>query len=141
MRAWNNLPNARYIDQLLADLKSHAEELGAAWDAAGIAIDGDDYESARNEALEAVWPVDRGTAWNAVLDATWSVARGSAWYAAWSAGTALIGWDHSAKYLSMTSEELEVWYALSDDPAALLLMPYARARELVAQKSRLTAEV
>jgi len=36
---------------------------------------------------------------------------------------ALIAWDHSAKYLKMTPDELRVWYALSDDPACILLLP------------------
>jgi hypothetical protein len=69
----------------------------------------------------------------------WDAAAGvSFWTAAWGAArsaiTALIAWDHSAKYLDMTYEELGVWYQLNKDPACVLLLPYLKAKELISQK-------
>ena len=62
MKAWSNLPNAKYIDKVFADLKSHPEEFARAWDAAGLA----DWDAA----LAAAWRA----ALDAVRDAAWRAA-------------------------------------------------------------------
>jgi hypothetical protein len=36
----------------------------------------------------------------------------------------------------MTYQELGMWYQLNEDPAALLLLPYLKAQELISQKIR-----
>ena len=65
----------------------------------------------------------------------WTGAMVAAWSAAWSearsASMALIAYDDSAKYLDMPSEQLRVWSILSEDPAAILLLPAVVAFERI----------
>jgi hypothetical protein len=145
MSAWSQLPNAKHIDQVLADAKAHPDEFSAAGAAA------------MNEARTAVWEdAARIAAWHAARDAgrhvawdaaryaarcaAWDTAGVSFWTAAWGAArsaiTALVAWDHSSKYLTMTYQELNMWYQLNEDPAAQLLLPYLKAQELISQKIR-----
>jgi hypothetical protein len=44
---------------------------------------------------------------------------------------ALVAWDDCSQYLSMTSEQLEIWYHLSERPACLLLLPAVIAFEKI----------
>ena len=132
MNAWSHLPNAKYIDQVLADLKAHPDEFAVAYDAARDAAG----DAARRTAWSAAWVEARNAAWDAARDAVWDTAGTAAWDAAGSAIAALIAWDSSAKYLTMTYQELNMWYQLNEDPAAQLLLPYLKARELIAQKIR-----
>jgi hypothetical protein len=125
MTAWKYLPNAKHIDQVLADLKSHPDEFTAAWDAA---------RPGRAAARDAARLAARLAARDAARLAAWDAAQDAAWGAAGDAIAALIAWDHSAKYLDMTYEELGVWAVLSEDQAASLLLTYVRARELISQK-------
>ena len=71
----------------------------------------------------AAWDAARGAVWGAALDA----ARG----AVWGAVLALVTYDHAAKYLEMTPDQLRVWAELSEDPAAVLLIPAVIAFELL----------
>jgi hypothetical protein len=144
MNAWSHLANATHIDQILADVKAHPDEFAAAWDAAGYAV----WDAAVDAAVDAARASSRDAVWNAAVDAAYDTARAAsrdglraaAWYAAWYAArdaiAALIAWDHSAKYLTMTHDELGVWYQLNEDPACVLLLPYAKAQELISQKTR-----
>ena len=109
--AWAHLPNAKHIDWVLRSVKENPQAWDAAWNAAQNAA----WDAARNAARDAA----RGAAWNATWDATWGVARG----AAWDAIHALIAWDACAVLLDYTPDQLRAYYALSDDPAALLLLP------------------
>ena len=105
---WDHLPNAKHIDAILADVNANPER----WKVAG--------PSARDVAWNAAWIV----AWEVGWEVGWaSAARGAASAAARGAIVALVAWDESSKYLEMTVDELKVWYALSNDPAALLLLP------------------
>jgi hypothetical protein len=128
MTAWSHLPNAKHIDQVLADLKSHPDEFAAAYDAARYA--------AGYAVWNAAWVADWSAAARAARNAAWDTAGGAAWDAAVVAIASLIAWDHSAKYLTMTYQELGMWAVLSEDQAASLLLTYVRARELIAQKIR-----
>ena len=73
--------------------------------------------------------------WTGAMVATRSAAWDAAWDAAgdaaWSASMALIAYDDSAKYLDMPSEQLRVWSILSEDPAAILLLPAVVAFERI----------
>ena len=99
MTAWTHLPNAKYIDQVLASVKANPESWSAAWDAT------------------------RGAAWNAA----WNAARNAAWDATRDASqnaiAALIAYDDSSRYLKMTPDQLRIWGELGEDPAAVLLFP------------------
>jgi hypothetical protein len=121
MNAWSHLPNAYHIDLVLESVKSHPEiwdaARGAAWDAA--------WDAARYAALGAALGAARYAAWNAA----WNAARG----AAWNAVAALIAYDDASKYLEMTSDQLRVWAILSEDPAAVLLLPAVIAFERISE--------
>ena len=103
MSAWSHLPNAKHIDRILASVKENP----AAWD--------------------AVWDAALDAARDAVRDAARRWARG----AVWGVVLALVTYDHAAKYLEMTPDQLRVWAELSEDPAAVLLIPAVIAFELL----------
>jgi hypothetical protein len=127
MSAWSHLPNATHIDQVLADLKSHPEEFVVAWDASCI--------TARDVASSAAWVAIQIEAWDTVVDAAIGFSRrDEAWLVARAAMIALVAWDRSSNYLTMTHDELSMWYQLTEHPAAMLLLPYAKSQELISQK-------
>ena len=124
--AWSHLPNAVHIDRVLASAKAHPKAWAAAW------------EVAPWEAWEAPWEAAWEVAWEVAVysarEAPWDAARkAAAGHVATSAILALIAWDHSAKFLDMTPNELKMWQALSEDPAALLLLPAVVAFEQIAE--------
>ena len=49
--------------------------------------------------------------------------------AAWDAALALVAYDDCEKYLDMTPDALQVWAVLSDDPAAILLLPMVQVMQ------------
>ena len=142
MKAWSKLPNAKYIDQVLADLKSHPMEFSAAYRAARAVARDMAWDMARDMARavarDMAWGAARDAAydaaWDPAWDMAWDMARDMARDAAWGAVAALIAWDQASKYLAMSYKELLVWYQLNEDPAAILLLPYVKARELIAEK-------
>jgi hypothetical protein len=121
--AWSHLPNAVHIDRVLASVKAHPDVWGAARNAARFA--------AWADARDAAWYAARYAARSAALNAARYAALNAARYAAWLAIAALIAWDDSAQYLSMTSDQLKMWYHLTERPACLLLLPAVRAFEQI----------
>jgi hypothetical protein len=129
MNAWNHLPNAHHIDRVLESVKSHPEIWDATWD------------KARGAASDAALSASRGAAWDAAWNAALSASRGAAWNAAWNAAmnaawvtaAALIAYDDASKYLDMPSDQLRVWAILSEDPAAVLLLPAVVAFERISE--------
>ena len=121
--AWSHLPNATHIDRILASVKSHPN----VWKAAGEAAS---WDAARDRAWTAA---GEAASWDAARDAARTAALDAARYAAWTAArtaiAALVAWDNSAKFLDMTSNELKMWAALSEDPAAILMLPAVMAIE------------
>ena len=91
--AWDNLPNAKHIDWVLADVKRNPQKWGAAWDVA--------RDAARDAALDAVW--------------------GRVWIAAWGACTALIAWDYAGDILSMEPAAVRLLASAGDHAAVLML--------------------
>jgi hypothetical protein len=142
MNAWSHLPNAHHIDRVLESLKSHPEIWGEAWvafkDATRLAARDEARLAASDAALGAASDAALGAASDAALGAVRDVVRDAALYAALyaarSAITALIAYDDSSKYLDMPSDKLRVWAILSEDPAAVLLIPavivFEQIREL-----------
>ena len=57
-------------------------------------------------------------------------ARGAARAAARDAIVALVAWDNCAHLLELTPDQLRVYGRLSDDPAAVLLLPAVIALEV-----------
>jgi hypothetical protein len=142
MNAWSHLPNAHHIDRVLESLKSHPEIWDAAFSAAFSAASDAAFSAAFSAARGAASDAARDAASDAAWDAIWLAARNAArlaiWGAArsatWNATAALIAYDDASKYLEMSSGHLRIWAILSEDPAAVLLIPaviaFERIREL-----------
>ncbi len=130
---WSDLFNAHHIDWVLASLKDNPDLWDAAWEAARDAARDAAWGAARNAARETAWYAVRGAArhaaGDAVWDAVWDAARDAVWDAARDAVIALVAYDHAGRYLEMSSNELRVWATLSEDPAAVLLLPAVIALE------------
>jgi hypothetical protein len=92
----------------------------AAWSAGHVARGGDTIQNVAYEAARPDWPSE-------------SVALSShgAWEAAGGATLALVAYDDCAHLLYMSSEKLRAWAVLSEQPAAVLLLPAVIARELI----------
>jgi hypothetical protein len=139
MNAWSHLPNAHHIDRVLESVKSHPEiwdafwgvARNAAWSAALNAAWSTAYDAARSAARWAAWLA----AWDAALSVTLHAARDMALDAAWDAArnaiAALIAYDDGSKYLDMPSDHLRIWAIISEDPAAILLLPAVIAFERI----------
>ena len=111
MNAWSHLPNACHIDRVIKSAKSHPE----IW-----RLDSDEaWDKASGAALGADW----GEAWDKASGATNFAAR--------VAIVALVTYDNSSKYLDIPSDQLRVWAILSEDPAAVLLLPAVIAFERI----------
>jgi hypothetical protein len=127
MNAWSHLPNAHHIDLVLESVKSHPE-IWATWDEAWV------VDPSRVAAWNAIWLAAREASWLAYRDAAWNAARDAAEVVAWYAAIALIAYDDASKYLDMPVDQLRVWAILSEEPAAVLLLPaviaFERIREL-----------
>ena len=124
-KPWSNLPNAPHIDWVLSSLKDNPDLWASAWDAG--------EEVRLHAAFEAAWAAERTAAGDATGDSTgdaaWVATRDAAWDAAWVAILALIAYDDCDQYLTMSYEELRIWAALSEHPAAVLLTPTVRIKE------------
>jgi hypothetical protein len=134
MNAWSHLPNACHIDRILESVKSHPEIWSASWNASWNATMAA-YDAARDAAwVAAARSAARDATRDAAMDAAMYAARDAAMNAAWAATAALIVYDDASKYLEMSSDQLRVWAILSEDPAAVLLLPaviaFERIREL-----------
>ena len=120
--AWDHLPNAKRIDQILAHLTQHPDRWVAAW----VAARTDD----RHAAWDAVWDAadrrsDRDAAGHAAWHADWDDALGMAGVgareAAGSAASALLTWDDCAPILDMPADAVRLLAAVDHHPAVLLL--------------------
>ena len=122
MNAWDDLPNGKRIDAVLAHCKTHYQEWkvasGAAWDAARDAARDAAWDAARDTARDAVWDATRAAASDAVWDATRAAARD----AARDAGQALVAWDEAGDMLDMSVEEVQA-LSIVGIHAAVLLLP------------------
>jgi len=126
---WAHLPNAKHIDWVLNSIKSRPD----AWKGVRGAVleHALAYEDAYN-----VMGWGEVETYNKAYDAAWAatserahVVPNSAWPGVRAVLIALIAYDDCSKYLDMTPDELEVWAALSNDPAAILLQPMVQAMQ------------
>ena len=140
MNAWSHLPNSHHIDRVLESVKSYPE----IWDEAWVAFKDATRLEARDEARLAAFDATLGAARDVVRDAALYAAMNAAMNAATDAATdaalgavrgavaaALIAYDDSSKYLEMSSDHLRIWAILSEDPAAVLLLPAVVAFERI----------
>ena len=120
--AWSDLPNAKHIDRILADLKKNPDrwsaarttEWAAAWNAARSAVWNAAWYAARDAAKDAEW--------NAAMTAARTTASEAAWYAAWGAILALVAYDDCAYLLDEKPEHVQI-LALLGNQVAILLYP------------------
>jgi hypothetical protein len=142
MSAWSHLTNAAHIDEVLESVQAHPD----IWLAATTAP----RTAARNAAMAAAW----NAAWNAARNAP----RDAAWDATWDttdpaaamnairrdadkdAILALVAYDDCEHFLEMSSDQLRIWIALSEHPAAILLLPAVIAFEQIKKLNRTPGE-
>jgi hypothetical protein len=114
--AWSDLPNAKYIDLVIASMKKNPAVWSAAWAAA------------KDTAWDAAWAVARDAARNAARNAAWYAARNAAWDAARNAARgaargailALIAWDDCGYLLEEKPENVKMLALLGNQAAVLL---------------------
>ena len=127
MNAWSHLPNACHIDRVFESIKSYPE----IWDTAMNA----NRNAARDEARDAAWPPAMDAAMDAdriaPLDAAFDATSDMDWDAALDAAVALIAYDDASKYLDIPSDKLRVLAIISENPAAILLLPAVIAFERI----------
>ena len=120
--AWADLPNAKHIDLLLADLEKNPDKWSAARSAA--------WTAAWDAAWNAVWDAERGAAWDAAFDSAWYAARTDAQAPAWGAAAsgadardailALIAYDDCIYLLDEKPEYVQMLGLLGNQQALLL---------------------
>jgi hypothetical protein len=129
MSAWSHLPNAAHIDRVIESSNSYPEVWNVAYDSAWDAAYDSAYTAARNAARNAAYD----SAYTAARNAAWNAFRGGAWNAARNAVLAFIAYDDAANYLAMPSDQLKAWAILSENPAAILLLPVVIAYERISE--------
>jgi hypothetical protein len=129
MSAWSHLPNAAHIDRVIASVGEHPE----VWsDAYFVWAVGTIYDAAWDAAWDSAWD---SLAWDAVRNATRYLTQRPhhSRSAARDAILALAAYDDCEKYLSIPSDQLRVWTILSENPAAVLLLPAVIAFERIGE--------
>jgi hypothetical protein len=138
--AWDRLPNKIHIDQVLVDLKNHAnlftrvrkqswyEARDQAWDHAYHRAYSQAYDQARDQARDQVYDQARDQAW----DQAWDQALVQAYYVATNALLALIAYDDASKYLTIPIDQAMVYGELVDDNQYILLKPYLLVQHEIA---------
>ena len=123
---WSHLPNAAYIDAVLASVKAHPQQWTDAWN-----------KIYPNGATPA-WYAARGAMWNAAQfvarDAARDAARGAAQFVACDAILALIAYDDCAYLLESEVDELRILAAFGDQ-RAILLVPACLALSMIKEKA------
>ena len=117
MTPWAHLPNAAFIDEVLASVRTNPKKWGVAWDAT--------RDAARGAAWVAAWDAARVAAWAAAWDAARVASRGSAWDAARNAIAALIAYDDAGQFMKLPADHLKCLYRIDPHPMFLLLQPAA----------------
>jgi hypothetical protein len=131
MNAWDNLPNAKHIDFVLESVKKYSDEWRAARATARAAVCDAELEAAYYAVMNAPIYAPISAAWRAAWGAVKDVAHGTVYKAATGAILALIAYDDCDQYLDMSYNELLFMARLTQIPATILLLPYAKAMELI----------
>ena len=131
MNKWSNLPNARHIDWVIQSVKDNPRE----WDTARAAVYNAAWASAHDAAYNAAYDAEKYAARGAALGAAKKAAGDAAWYAAYAAILALVEYDGIEHYFFSSYEELRLISELSQHPAAILLLPVVKVRELIEAKN------
>jgi hypothetical protein len=164
MNEWDDLPNAKHIDFVIGSLKQYPDEWAsaynvawrAAWHTASAEASAEAKytasAAARNAARDTANYVARGAVRDAAYDAARDAARDAAWGEAYDAAwgeaynaacyaiLSLVAYDDCEKYLDMSYNELLFMAKLTEIPATILLLPYAKAMELIKVKQNSTID-
>lgn len=145
MNMWDHLPNARHIDWVIQSVRQYPDQ----WDQARYAVQGRGMGTLRRLAYDAAWSAGKVAGRNRIQSSAyeavcwrdkWSSEEtllnrmksgAGAWAAAGGATLALISYDDCAHLLDTPSEQLLTWAMLSEQPAAVLLLPAVIASELI----------
>jgi hypothetical protein len=134
--AWSNLPNAKYIDQILLSLKTDPEmwyaerkqstskwAWYAAWDAAWDARKRvrRPWDAVREMTKKIAREAGPAFAWYAIRD----VGKESMWETAGGAILSLIAYDRAGSLFNLSLDQVRVLSALGDS-AAILIEPAVR---------------
>ena len=121
-KPWAHLPNAKYIDAVLADVRKRPE----VWDEAVLLVWGEFRHRLRDAARDAARDINY-SAWKKAWHVTRDISRATPP----DAMAALIAWDSSADLLDCTPDVLRTMIDLAEPPVchqAALLLPYAIVR-------------
>jgi C-terminal processing protease CtpA/Prc len=138
--AWDRLPNKIHIDQVLVDLKNHANLFTRvrkqAWNQAWQQAWKQAWNQARDQARDQVYDQARDQAhiqaWEQVYDQLYVHARDQTYYVATNALLALIAYDDASKYLTIPIDQAMVYGELVDDNQYILLKPYLLVQHEIA---------
>jgi hypothetical protein len=128
--AWSDLPNAKYIDLVLASMNKNPAARDTAWAAAWDTAWDTAWAAARtaasDAARDAACGAARNAAWDKVWDTVWNAGGNAvsdaARNAVWSSLLALIAWDDCDYLLEENPENVKM-LALLGNQAAVLLYP------------------
>ena len=112
MSKWSHLPNAKYIDRIIAHVKANSGAWYEAW--------GEARDAAWDAAYEAAWDAAYGAACVAAWDAAWGAVRGAI--------LALVAWDRAGGLMDLPAEQVKV-LAILGDQVAILMYPAIVAME------------
>ena len=126
---WDNLPNAKYIDAILASVRAYPSE----WDASWCSVHCADWTVKWNLSYNSIQTVPQIAAWNAFHDVIRNKKMSRAWIALWGAGAALIAYDDCAYMLESDPGELAILAAFGDQ-RAILLLPACKALAAIKEK-------
>lgn len=132
MNVWDNLSNAAHIDWVLDSVKQYPHIWKKIWEwHANDDFSGelsDTRYNAKEDANIDCSFAKRNSFMYAILSATRVYIFPTA---AKDAVLCLVTYDHAAQYIGMKYDELLTWTHLSNDPAAILLLPTVLAREII----------
>lgn len=125
MNEWDNLPNAKHIDRVLASLKANPEKWNAVLDEVWSASYDIAWCASYNIAWDVVDRSARALARNAAYNAAYQAARGETRSdgrrAARRTILGLVAYDNCAHLLDSTPDELLILHTLGDERAALFI--------------------
>lgn len=159
MKPWHQLPNDERISWLIEDSKRYPTFWIQAWNQIWVNPQNQILYRSKNptmmrahvelrekawvQALKRVWEVNRNQVWVQTRDQLWEQEqeeidrrRMRPWACIRDAFLALIAYDDCGHMLDMPGQDLVFWARVSDHPAAWLLLPAVRARELVKESHK-----
>jgi hypothetical protein len=127
MSEWSHLPNAARIDRILASAKANPKIWSDAWHSTRKAGSDVAWNAAYNAAYYSSCDIANNSDYKPAYEVAAVLDELGTYYTAFYAITALFAYDDAAKYLDLPLDQLKMLYALSEDPAALLLQPAVMA--------------